>query len=109
VTGAASTASSPFNYVVPQVLAFLFLALTSAVGVWRDLDNGVVTLGSAWNITNTLILGVFLTFAARESRQMRREARIARRIERVPTASVPAFAGAAAYEAADDDRMAGVA
>ena len=66
-TGAAGSASSPFNYVVPQMLVFLFLLLTSAVGVWRDLDNGVVTLASAWNITNTVILGSFLTFAARES------------------------------------------
>jgi cellulose synthase (UDP-forming) len=108
-TGAAGTASSPFNYVVPQMLAFLFLALTSAVGVWRDVDNGIVTLGSAWNITNTLILGAFLTFAAREARRMRREAKVARRIERVPTAPVPALAGAAAFDRADDESMAGVA
>jgi cellulose synthase (UDP-forming) len=108
-TGAASTASSPFNYIVPQMLTFLFLVGTSVVGVWRDLDNGVVTLASAWNITNSVIIGSFIAFAAREHAQMKRQARIARRVERVQTAPVSSLSGVPAFEAQDDDRMAGVA
>ena len=109
-TGAAGSASSPFNYVVPQMLVFLFMVLTSAVGVWRDLDNGVVTLASAWSITNTLIVGSFLTFAARESRSLKREVRVqARRLRAAtgPLQSVPALPTLSTEH--DDDRMAGVA
>lgn len=62
---------SPFEFIVPQVLFFVFLALTSVVAVWRDADNGVFTLATAWNVTNTLILGLFVVTAARESRRLR--------------------------------------
>lgn len=108
-TGASGKASSPFNYIVPQMLTFLFLALTSAVGVWRDLDNGVVTLASAWNITNTLIIGSFIGFAAREHVRMKREARVARRVTRIVTAPVASLTAVPAFEAESDERMAGVA
>ena len=37
-------ADSPFNFIIPQVLVFVFLALTSVVAVWRDL----ATASSAW-------------------------------------------------------------
>ncbi|MDN4480779.1 glycosyltransferase family 2 protein [Demequina muriae] len=61
---------SPFNFIVPQVLIFVFLALTSVVGIIRDLDNGSVSLATAWNVTNTIILATFLVAAAREGRQL---------------------------------------
>jgi cellulose synthase (UDP-forming) len=108
-TGAAGKVSSPFNYIVPQMLTFLFLALTSVVGVWRDLDNGVFTLASAWNITNSLIIGSFIGFAAREHGRMKREARVARRITRVATAPFEQLSAVPAFESETDDRMAGVA
>ncbi|WP_084127995.1 glycosyltransferase [Demequina sp. NBRC 110055] len=63
---------SPYNFVIPQILFFLFLALTSAVAVWRDVDNGVFTLATAWNVTNTVILGAFVWTAHREARALRR-------------------------------------
>lgn len=66
VTGAGS-ARSPFNFVVPQVLFFVFLTLTSVVGVARDVQNGQPTLATAWNVTNTLILALFIAAAAREA------------------------------------------
>ena len=69
VTG-AGRASSPFNFIIPQVLFFVFLALTSVVAIWRDVDNGVLTLATAWNVTNTLILGAFVLTAAREARRI---------------------------------------
>ena len=64
--------SSPFNFVVPQMLFFLFLSLTSVVAVYRDISNGVPTLATAWNVTNTVILGAFLIAVARDARLLRR-------------------------------------
>ena len=71
VTGAGSGRSA-FNYAIPQTLFFVFLALTTVVAVWRDVENGVFTLATAWNATNTVILGAFLVAALREPRALRR-------------------------------------
>ncbi len=81
-TGDRSKASSPFNFMIPQVLFFVFLALTSVVAIWRDVDNGVLTLATAWNLTNTLILGSFVVAAAREARALKR--RPGRRLASAP-------------------------
>nr|WP_297429760.1 cellulose synthase catalytic subunit [uncultured Actinotalea sp.] len=78
VTGSVGRTASPFNFIIPQVLVFTFLAITSVVGIWRDLDAGIVTLAVAWNVTNTFILGAFVVTAAREGRRIRRENRAAR-------------------------------
>jgi cellulose synthase (UDP-forming) len=91
------------------MLVFLFLALTSVVGVWRDVDNGVFTLASAWNITNSLIIGSFIGFAAREHGRMKREVRVARRLTRVATAPLGTMTAVPVLRAESDDRMAGVA
>ena len=78
VTGAGKT-SSPFNVIVPQVLFWVFLTLTSAVAIARDLDNGVPTLATGWNLINTGVLTVFMVVALREHRALRRAARPGRR------------------------------
>jgi cellulose synthase (UDP-forming) len=67
VTGSTTRAESPFNYMIPQVLVFVFLALTSVVSIWRDLGNSLFSLATAWSITNTFILGAFIVVAFRES------------------------------------------
>lgn len=99
VTGTLKGAASPFNFVLPQVMFFAFLLLTSVVGVWRDADAGTLSLAVAWNVTNTLILGVFVATAAREHVGIRRAARSARHLARptpAPTAPpVPSTGGAA--------------
>ncbi|MCC2309354.1 glycosyltransferase family 2 protein [Cellulomonas chengniuliangii] len=74
VTGSLGRAASPFNFMMPQVLFFVFLLLTSVVGAWKDFGNGSLSLALAWNVTNTLILGAFVVTAAREQRQSRRDA-----------------------------------
>lgn len=71
VTGSAS-AQSPFNFIIPQTLFFFFLALTTVVAVWRDAEIGTLTLATAWNATNTIILGAFMVAALRERRALRR-------------------------------------
>ena len=73
VTGRRARPGSPFNFMVPQVLFFVFLLLTSVVAVWRDVGHSQLTLATVWNITNTVILGVF----------------VARRAARAPAAHAP--------------------
>jgi cellulose synthase (UDP-forming) len=80
VTGRTGGATSPFEVIVPQVLCFVFLLITSVVGVWKHGgDDGLPGLAVAWNITNTVILGGFLVTALREHRAAVREQRAARR------------------------------
>ncbi len=67
VTGSKSKAESPFAFMIPQVLVFTFLALTSVVAIWRDIDNSQFTLATAWTLTNTFILGAFMVVAFREA------------------------------------------
>ena len=78
-TGDKSKVRSPFNFMIPQVLFFVFLLLTSMVAVWRDVGIGTLTLATAWNVTNTLILGTFVVTALFESRRAR-QARSRRRL-----------------------------
>jgi cellulose synthase (UDP-forming) len=92
-TGDKSKVSSPFNFMVPQVLFFVFLLLTSFVAITRDVQNGVFTLATAWNVTNTVILGSFVAAAGREARLLKRATRLARVASRpLETAAlVPAY------------------
>ena len=85
-TGDRNRVSSPFNVMIPQVLFFTFLLLTSLVAIWRDIDNGMLTLATAWNVTNTFILGGFVATAVRE------KTRLAAAASAVPARAVPATA-----------------
>jgi len=100
VTGSKVKATSPFNFILPQVLFFAFLLLTSAVGAWKDVSHGSLSLALIWNITNTVILGAFVLTAAREGRRTKRAAVAGRRVVDRPRRSAatrqPAFAGGAA-------------
>jgi cellulose synthase (UDP-forming) len=87
-TGDRSKISSPFNFMIPQVLFFVFIALTSVIAIYRDIDNGVLTLATAWNVTNTVILGSFVIAAMGESRSAKRTARAARRVSSPSRSSV---------------------
>lgn len=91
VTGGTTRSASPFNFMVPQVLTFAFLAMTGAVGVWQNLVTGRFTLGTAWCVTNAVVLGAFLVVALGESRRSRRPARSARhaRLDPLPGALPP--------------------
>jgi len=83
VTGARrKRVLSPFNFIVPQVLTFVFLLLTSVVAIYKDSSNLTLTLATAWNVTNTIVLGIFVAAAWREEGRIRAAARIERRLER---------------------------
>lgn len=75
VTGGKRDRSSPFNVMVVQTLFFWFLLLTSVVAIYKDVTNGALTLATAWNVTNTIIMGAFILTASAESRQIARERR----------------------------------
>ncbi len=73
VTGGKRARRSPFNYMIPQTLFFIFLFLTSIVAGVKDYGNGAITLATGWNITNTIIIGAFIAAAVVESTRIRRE------------------------------------
>ncbi|WP_182112934.1 MULTISPECIES: glycosyltransferase [unclassified Actinotalea] len=89
VTGSKRRATTPFAFIVPQVLFFVFLLLTSVVGAWKDVTGGTFSLALAWNTTNALILGSFVVTAWREHVALGRTSRHA---ELRPAAPPPAAA-----------------
>lgn len=72
-TGNRGDIDSPYNYVIPHILLFLFLAFTSAVGFWKWYYYEEASLSLFWSVLNTLIFGTFLRIAAREHRQLTRK------------------------------------
>ncbi|MFR9807204.1 glycosyltransferase family 2 protein [Pseudonocardia sp. RS010] len=79
VTHRSGVRNSPFDFIVPQVLTFLFLLLTSVVGIWQAYADRTVALALVWNVTNTVVLGAFVVTAMREARETRALNRAARR------------------------------
>jgi cellulose synthase (UDP-forming) len=75
VTGRIGKIDSPFNYIIPQVLVFIFLLGTSAVGYWKANYTHEFSLSLFWNAVNTVVLGSFVFEAFREGRRLRRTAR----------------------------------
>jgi len=91
VTGGARRRTSPFNFMVPQTLFFVFLLLTSIVAIYKDTGNGALTIATAWNVTNTIIIGAFIITAVVEARRSRLDYRADRRAarDRTPALATP--------------------
>ncbi len=81
VTGQKGAYRSPFAFMMPQILFFQFLLITTVVGLWKDLGNGYGSLAVAWNATNTLILGSFVVTAWKEGHLARKAAKAEREAE----------------------------
>ncbi|KQY25031.1 glycosyl transferase family 2 [Cellulomonas sp. Root485] len=92
VTGQKGAYRSPFAFMVPQVLFFQFLLITTVVGLWKDMGNGYGSLAVAWNATNTLILGGFVVTAWKEGHRARGAIKAQKRAARSTPATVPATA-----------------
>lgn len=75
VTGRAGRANSPFDYVVPQALMWVFLLATSIVGLFLVEWTATLSIALFWNVLNTAVLTVFLGIAVREGRRLKREGR----------------------------------
>jgi len=82
-TNSKGTYDSPFNYVRMQVYVFIFLLLTSIVGISKAFYVHSFSVSLAWNILNTFIFGYFVRAAWMEARELRRERRRERRRLRV--------------------------
>ncbi len=92
-TGARGERSSAFAWMVPQTVVFVFLAITSVIGVLKQESTGLFTLALAWNVTNTLIVGSFLLQGLHEDRRFARAAREERRERDRAHADTPAPQG----------------
>ncbi|MEQ3554132.1 glycosyltransferase [Pseudonocardia nematodicida] len=82
VTGQKGVRNSPFAFIAPQVLALVFLAATSVVGLWQAYQTRSFNLALFWNMLNTAVLGAFVATAFRESADNRVEAREVARLRR---------------------------
>lgn len=63
---------SPFNYIVPQIVLFLFLLITTIIAGF-DLfwyRNSGILAAFLWNSLNTVIFGFFIWITFKESRLM---------------------------------------
>ena len=78
-TNAVGKYDSPFNYVRMQMYVFIFLLLTSVVGIVKAKYTQSFSISLAWNVINTLIFGYFARAAWHEARQLRRLQRQAKR------------------------------
>ncbi len=76
VTGRLGKTESPFNYIIPQVLFFVFLLGTTAVGIWKSDYTHALSLSLFWNMVNTIVLGSFVVVAYREGRKAKRSGRV---------------------------------
>ena len=103
VTGSTVKKASPFNFITHQLMAFVFLAITSVVGIWQALTVSSFTLALFWNLLNTFILGLFVVTAMRESRGNRREAKGLTRTRRNKPVEAPAAAGSGLAERTYDN------
>jgi cellulose synthase (UDP-forming) len=81
VTGASKRAASPFNFLTLQVVTFVILLATTAVGIWRDILNSQLAIATVWAGLNTVILGAFLLVAMAEGRRLRLDDTGARAID----------------------------
>lgn len=70
---------SPFNYIQVQTYVFLFLFLTSLVGIWKAFYTSEFSISVVWSVAMTIIFGYFLLVASREGRLMRKELKRARK------------------------------
>lgn len=64
---------SPFNYVRMQVYVFIFLFLTSLVGIAKSVYTSEFSISLLWNILNTFVFGYFVYIARAEARLLRRQ------------------------------------
>lgn len=75
VTGTTGGAASAFNFIHVQIYAFVFLACTTVVSIWRDQMMGTFNVATFWCTVNTVSLGTFLVVAALEDRDRRLRAK----------------------------------
>lgn len=73
-TGNKDDIDSPYNYIIPQILIFIFLLFTLMVGVWKAYYTGMIAVSLVWCLLNAIVFGGFIFTAVKEHRQMKKEA-----------------------------------
>ena len=71
-TNAKGAYDSPFNYVRMQVYIFLFLSLSSIVGIVKAVYVESFSIALVWNFLNAVVFGYFTYAAWSESRVLSR-------------------------------------
>lgn len=66
---------SPFNYIRMQVYIFVFLLLTTIIGIWKILETQEFSIAVVWNALNTLIFAYFIKVALTEARLLRQQSK----------------------------------
>ena len=74
-TGSVKRVDSPFNYIIPQMLIFVFLLFTCIVGIWKTYYYESLSVSLFWVLLNTSVFGTFIAIAIRENAQLKRESR----------------------------------
>lgn len=84
VTGRVGAANSPFNYILPQAWMFLYLTLTTVIGVLKWSWTAEFSIALVWNVINMTAFGIFIVLAFQESRRLRRGEEASRPIAAQP-------------------------
>ena len=71
-TNAVTAYDSPFNYVRMQVYIFVFLLLTTIVGLWKSFYTDELSISLAWNAINMTVFGFFVVVAYKEARLLKK-------------------------------------
>lgn len=70
-TNRVDSYDSPFNYVRSQTYVFIFLLLTTIVGIWKSTYTQEFSVSIVWSALNTFVFGYFTFEAIKESLSMR--------------------------------------
>lgn len=75
VTHSKSNEDSPFNYIVPQIILFIFLIITSIIAAFDVLwyKNSGIIAAFSWNLVNTFIFGFFIWITYKEKKIMSKQ------------------------------------
>ncbi len=60
---------SPFNYIVPQMLLFVFLLMVDSLAIINFYNSAQFSVALLWNLINTYVFGYFIFMAYREFRK----------------------------------------
>ena len=75
---------SPFNYVHMQVYIFVFLSLTSVVGVWKAIYTNEFSVSIIWILINTTVFAYFIGSAMHENARLKRQFKQQRATSSIP-------------------------
>lgn len=91
-TGKRTKYDSPFNYIRIQTYTFIFLLLTSVVGVAKAIYTDQFSIALGWNLLNMFVFGYFVTMGlveAHKLKKMEKAAAIMPEIEEPPEPQEP--------------------